>query len=113
MEYPERTTAMWCHLLSFAGIVGIPLGNILGPLIIWLIKKEESEFIDESGMESINFQISLTIYASISALLVFLFIGIIGLLIILIIDIVCVIQASIAATKGAMYRYPISIRFIK
>ena len=63
-----RTWGMWCHLASLVGIVlsfiGIPpvlLINILGPLVVWLWRKNEHPFIDDQGKESINFQISLTL----------------------------------------------------
>lgn len=67
-----RTWGMWCHLasllwvplslLSFIGIPPLPFANILGPLVVWLWKKKEHPFIDEQGKESLNFQISFTIY---------------------------------------------------
>lgn len=67
-----RTWGMWCHLasllwlplalLSFIGIPPLPFSNILGPLVVWLWKKNEHPFIDEQGKESLNFQISFTIY---------------------------------------------------
>ena len=52
---------MLCHLSSLAGSV-IPFGNIVGPLVVWLIKKDEYAFVDDQGKESLNFQISITIY---------------------------------------------------
>ena len=58
----DYTTGMLCHLLSLTLLIGVPLGNILGPLIIWLIKRDEDPFVDLCGKESLNFQISMTIY---------------------------------------------------
>lgn len=109
----EKTMGMFCHLLSFTGYMGIPFGNIMGPLVLWLIKREESSFIDECGKESVNFQISMTIYALVNAILVLVFIGIVGLLVLVIIDIVCTIKATIKANEGVVYQYPMTIRFIK
>ncbi len=109
----EKTWAMLCHVLSLAGLIGIPLGNIVGPLIMWLIKKDESEFVNRHGKESLNFQISLFIYALVSAALTIILIGIIGLLGILVIFLVFVIKASMAANKGEEFSYPLTIRFIK
>lgn len=113
MTNDEKTNGMLCHLLAFSGLIGLPFGNILGPLIIWLIKKNESEFVDACGKASLNFQISLTIYAFISGLLVLVFVGIIGLVILFILMIVCVIKASIKANEGEFYEYPYTIKFIK
>jgi uncharacterized Tic20 family protein len=56
----ERTWAMLCHLAALAGCL-LPLGNILGPLAIWLLKKNESSFIDEHGKAALNFQITITL----------------------------------------------------
>ena len=113
MKNEEKTFGMFCHLLAFAGIIGIPFGNIIGPLVMWLIKKNESSFVDQCGKESLNFQISLTIYAIVCGLLTIILIGFAGLLAILILDIVCVIKASIKANAGETYTYPLTIRFIK
>jgi hypothetical protein len=66
----ERTWAMFCHLGTLLGYI-IPFANIIVPLIIWQMKKEESSFIRMHGKEALNFQISLMIYSLISALLFF------------------------------------------
>jgi hypothetical protein len=57
----ERNWAMTCHLASFAGYV-LPLGNIIGPLVAWLMKRDEFPLVDDQGKEALNFQISMTIY---------------------------------------------------
>lgn len=108
----EKTMGMLCHLLGFAGFV-IPFGNIIGPLVLWLVKKDSSPFIDLHGKESLNFQISITIYASISSLLIFILIGFPMLIAVAIFAIVCMIKAAIKANDGQIYRYPATIRFIK
>ena len=53
----EKTWGMLCHISTFCGMI-IPFGNILAPLIIWLIKKEELPFVSDQGKEVLNFQIS-------------------------------------------------------
>jgi uncharacterized Tic20 family protein len=108
----ERNMGMLCHLLALLGYIGIPFGNIIGPLVIWMVKKEESEFIDKCGQESLNFQISMFIYGAISGVLILVLIGIPMLIAILIIDLVCVIQASITASEGRVYHYPFTMRFV-
>lgn len=103
---------MFCHLAALAGLVGVPFGNVLGPLIIWLIKKNEMPAIDAHGKESINFQLSMTIYLIVAGILVFVFIGIFLVIALMIANVVLVILASIRANEGGFYRYPITIRFI-
>lgn len=105
--------AMICHLSALCGFIGIPLGNILGPLIIWLIKKEGAPFVDEHGKEALNFQISMTIYVIVAILLTFILIGLPILLGLLVADLVFLIIAALKANKGESYRYPITIRFLK
>jgi uncharacterized Tic20 family protein len=108
----EKNYAMFCHLISFCGFV-IPFGSIIGPLVLWLIKKDESEFINHHGKESLNFQISIAIYGLIAGILVLILIGIFALIAIGIIWIVFVIIASVKTSEGEEYRYPLSIRFVK
>ena len=107
-----NTWGMLCHLIAFAGFV-IPFGNIIGPLVIWLIKKDQYEFVDDQGKESLNFQISMTIYFIISAILTIIIIGTLLLIALSIFDIVMIIIATIKANGGEKYRYPLTIRFIK
>jgi len=103
---------MLCHLISFTGI-WFPLGNIAGPLIIWLLKRNEYHTVDTHGKESINFQISMTAYAVISFFLCQLLIGFVLLPAVLLTNIVLVIMASVKANDGQAYRYPFTIRLIK
>ncbi|MFQ5583634.1 MAG: DUF4870 domain-containing protein [Calditrichia bacterium] len=107
----EKMWGMLCHLSAIAGYI-IPFGNIIGPLVIWLIKKEESEFVNQQGKSSLNFEISLTIYLLISALLIFVVIGIPLLIGLAIFQIIVVIIASIRAMDGQSYHYPLSMTFV-
>ncbi len=109
----DRTWAMFCHLSTLSALIGIPFGNIIGPLVIWLIKREEFSFVDAHGKESLNFQISLTIYSLVAFLLCFAFIGFILLPAVLIFGLCFVIVATVKANGGEEYRYPLTIRFIK
>jgi len=109
----ERTWGMLAHLLSLSGYIGVPLGNILAPLIIWLIKKDESQFVSDQAKESLNFQISLTIYAIISCILIVVLVGLVLLGAIWVAGIVFVIIATVKANNGEFYRYPLTIRLIK
>ncbi len=108
----ERKWGMMCHLSAFAFFI-FPFGHILGPLVIWLLKKDEIGFVDEQGKEALNFQISITIYSIISALLIIVLIGIALLAALVILDGVLIIIAGIKASEGVSYRYPFSMRVLK
>lgn len=101
-----------CHISSLAGYI-VPLGNILAPYLIWYFKKAESAEIDAHGKESVNFQISVTIYGFIALILVIVLIGAPILIALGIFQLVLVIIATIKADSGQLYRYPLTIRLIK
>ncbi len=110
-ESDERMWAMLSHLSALAGYF-IPLGNIIGPLVIWLLKKDQSELVDANGKESLNFQISITIYAIVATILVFVIIGIPLLIALVIFDVIMIIVASVKANERNVYHYPLSIRLV-
>jgi len=107
----ERMWAMFCHLSALAGYV-FPFGNIIAPLIIWMVKKDEYALVNDQGKESINFQISMTIYIIAAIILIILVIGIPLLILLGLFDLLMIIIASIKANEGAEYRYPLTIRFL-
>ncbi len=109
----ERTWAMACHLSALTGFFTGGLGAIIGPLIVWMLKKEEMPFVDEQGKESLNFQISMLIYLLISGVSIFAIVGIVLFPVVLIAGIVLTIIAAIKANGGEYYEYPLTIRFIK
>lgn len=106
-----RTFAMLCHLSAFAGLF-VPFGNVIGPLVMWLVKKDEIPEVDAHGKESLNFQISLTIYMIVSAILWLVLIGIFLTIGLAIFWVIVVIIASVRANEGGFFRYPLTIRFI-
>ena len=103
---------MLCHLSALAGYI-IPIGNIIGPLVVWLIKKDQMPFVDDQGKEALNFQISVMIYAMVSVILVFVLIGIPLLIAVGIFNLVMIIVATVKSNAGESYRYPLCIRFLK
>lgn len=110
----EKTMAMFCHLGALAGfVIPIPFAGIIVPLIIWQMKKDQSDYIDRHGKESLNFQITMAIAFLISFILVFLFIGIPILIGLAIFNLIIVIIAAIKANEGTEYRYPFNLRLIK
>src|SRR6478672_3960083 len=108
-----RTWCVLCHATALAGFFVPWAGHILGPLIVWLAKRGDSPEIDEHGKESLNFQISMLIYNVIAGVLCLVLIGFVILGILHILNLVLVIVASIQASEGKFYRYPITIRLIK
>lgn len=101
-----RNMAMLCHLLGiFTGFIG--------PLILWLIKKDQDAYVNSQGKEALNFQITVAIAGVISGVLTVICIGVILAVVVMIGDLVFAIMACLAANKGQDYRYPVSIRFIK
>ncbi len=108
----ERTWAMFAHLSALGGHI-VPFGHIILPLVIWMIKKDQFPLVDVEGKESINFQISISIYAAIAVVLIFLVIGVLILPVLYLFDLVAVIIASIKTYEGTSFRYPLTIRFLK
>jgi uncharacterized Tic20 family protein len=108
----EKQWALFCHLSGLSGYI-IPFGNIIVPLVIWSVKKDESEMIDEHGKEAANFQISFSIWIAIAIVFSIVLIGIPFLIAFATLHIVFIIIASLKADKGQLYKYPLTIRFIK
>jgi uncharacterized protein len=102
----ERTLAMLCHLLAiFTGFIG--------PLVVWLIKKDEMPLVDDQGKESLNFQITILLAQVVSGLLACLIIGFVLMAVVMVYDIVYIIIACMKANEGQRYRYPLCLRLIK
>jgi uncharacterized Tic20 family protein len=108
-----RMWAMICHLSALAGLVVPVIGCIVGPLVVWQIKKEEFPFVDEQGKEAVNFQISMLIYGIVAGLLCFVCVGMVLLPAVAVFDLVFLLIAAVKANDGSHYRYPLTIRFIK
>ena len=107
---------MLCHLTALLGIIGIPLGHLFGPLTVWLFKRNSYPFVREQGIESMNFQLSMTLYIALAAAFLYftkLGLGMILILIMAPVNALLVIIASVRAYNGETYAYPLKIRFIK
>lgn len=103
--------AMLAHISALSGFI-IPFGSILGPLIIWLIKRDEMSFVNDQAKEALNFNISMTIYAIVAGVLIFVAIGIVLLPVVLISWLVLTIMAAVKANEGVAYRYPLTLRLV-
>ena len=90
-----------------------PYGHIIVLLILWLIKRDTSPFIDDQGKEALNYNLSIMIYATIALMFSFFIVGIPFLVGLFIFDFIIIIVAGVRASNGEYYRYPITIRFIK
>lgn len=101
-----------CHLLSFVGFV-MPLGNILGPLVLWLIKRGSSPYLDAVGKETLNFNISWSIYLIVAALTMLVLIGFVLFPLVALAWLVLAIIGAVTASNGKFHRYPLTIRFIQ
>ncbi|MFI4861742.1 MAG: DUF4870 domain-containing protein [Phycisphaerales bacterium JB063] len=102
----EKTMGMLCHLLGL-------ITGFVGPLVLWLIKKEESKFIEDQAKEALNFQIMMFLGMFISGILMIVCIGYLTFLAVLVVDIIFTIQGMLKAKEGQAYRYPFNLRLIK
>ena len=107
----ERQWAMFAHLSALVGVI-IPLGSIIGPLVVWLIKKDTMPFVNDQGKEALNFNITVGIAAIVGWILCFILIGFLVLAVLAIAWLVFVIIATIKANEGTTYRYPFTLRLI-
>ena len=107
-----RQWAMFCHLSALLGI-WVPFGSLIGPLILWQMKRETDPFIDDQGKEALNFQISVAIASAICLLLMVVVIGFFLFGLVAIGALVLTIIAGVKANEGQVYRYPFTWRLIK
>ena len=131
----ERTWAMFCHLSALLGVLTqIPFGNIIGPLVVWLLKRDRYPLVNDQGKESLNFQITIVVLlvlliVAVGGTLIAVFavvghdepplgfiavcFGVLAVVGITFYDLISVIKAAFQVNKGIAYRYTIAIRFIK
>lgn len=102
----EKNIALIAHLLSL-------VTGFIAPLIIWLMKKDQSSYVEQHAKEALNFQISIYIYGLVSSILIIVLIGIVLLFVLGIFAFVVILIATLKAAKGDLYRYPLTIRFLK
>lgn len=103
----SRGWAVAAHLLPFVSLA------IIGPLFVWLIKRDEDAFVEDQAREALNFQLSLLIYGIVSGILIIVIIGIVLLFAVAIFGLIWSIIAAINAANGVQYRYPLTTRMVK
>lgn len=108
----QRTWAMFCHLSALAGLL-FPFGSVIGPLIVWLVKKEEMPLVAEHGRKSLNFQLTMMIAYIVCFMLMFVVVGVILLPLVALFSLIMVIVSAIKANDGKEVNYPMAIEFIK
>lgn len=108
-----RQWAMLCHYAAFCWLVAPMIGNVIGPLVLWQLKKELDPFIDEQGKEALNFQITVSITLMVCGLLAWILIGFPLMVLVSLAALVLTIIAGIKANEGRPYRYPLSWRLVK
>jgi uncharacterized Tic20 family protein len=108
----ERTWGMVAHLAGLGGFI-VPFGNILGPLVVWLVKRDQSAFVAVEAKEALNFNITLAIGGIVCIVLLQLSIGVLFAALLALFWLVMIIVAALKANEGVAYRYPFSLRLVK
>jgi uncharacterized Tic20 family protein len=108
----ERTWGMVAHL-SALGFFILPFGNIIGPLVVWLAKRDHSAFVGLHAKEALNFNITVLIGALVCGVLFLFSIGILFGAVLFVFWLVLTIIAALKANEGATYRYPFTVRLVK
>jgi len=108
-----RQWAMLCHYAAFCWLLAPLIGNVIGPLIVWQLKKDLDPFVDQQGKEALNFQLTYSVAMMVCGLLAWVLIGFPLMLLVGITALVLTIIAGIKANEGQAYRYPLCWRLIK
>ncbi len=120
-DVDRKNWAMAAHLSALVAIVGIP--SLIGPLVVWLMKKDEDEYVAAHSAHALNFNISVLIYTvagavalailGVATLGIGLLLAIPAVIVAFILWLIFVIQGAMAASKGKEFRYPLTIDFVK
>jgi uncharacterized Tic20 family protein len=112
MDQEVRNAAVAAHLSTFAGLV-VPFGSVIGPLAVWLTRRNRDPFIDQAGREALNFGISIAIYGAVVLAAALLLVGIPLLIVGVVAWVVLASLAAAKASQGQSYRYPLTMRFVR
>lgn len=109
----ERQWAALAHLSAFLILLVPVIGGLLGPLLVWIFRKDDMPFVRTQGREAINFQISVLVALAVSGLLLFVLVGLVLLPLVLLMNFVLIVVAAIQASDGRDYRYPFNLRLLR
>jgi uncharacterized protein len=112
MDQEVRNAAVAAHLSTFAGLV-VPFGSVIGPLAVWLTRRDRDPFIDQAGREALNFGISIAVYGAVVLAAALLLVGIPLLIVGVVAWVVLASLAAAKASQGQSYRYPLTMRFVR
>ena len=112
VDQEVRTTAVATHLSTFAGLV-VPFGSVIGPLAVWLTRRDRDPFIDDTGREALNFGISIAIYGVVALVAALMLVGIPLLIAGVIAWVVLASLAAAKASQGQAYRHPLTLRLVR
>jgi uncharacterized protein len=109
----ERTWGMLAHLSALVGLIMPLIGIVLGPLAVWLLRRDESAFVEAHAREALNFNITVLLAAIACMLLMLVFIGVLLGTALFVAWLVMILIAAIKASEGATYHYPFALRLVK
>jgi uncharacterized Tic20 family protein len=107
-----RNTAVAAHLSTFAGLI-VPFGSVIGPLAVWLTRRDRDPFIDQAGREALNLGITIAIYGAVALVAALMLVGIPLLMVGVVAWVVLASLAAVKASEGQPYRYPLILRLIR
>jgi len=114
--WEEANSPRWaaaCHLTSFSAFFGVPFGHFIGPLAVWILRKKKDPLVNQQGKEAMNFQLSMTTYAVLIALLAPPEISAPAMIAVAVTDFLFVLVAGIKTARGGAFRYPLAIRVFR
>lgn len=105
----ENTFCTIMHLSQFAGVILPVLGFVL-PIVMWQVGKDGNANVDKHGRMILNWMISFAIYMFIAGILVFVAVGVPILIVLMILNLIFVIKATIKANEGKFWAYPMTLK---
>ena len=112
VDEAARNSAVAAHLSTFAGLV-VPFGSVIGPLAVWLTRRDRDPSIDQAGREALNFGITIAIYGAVLLVAALMLVGIPLLVVGVVAWVVLGSLAAVKASEGQAYRYPLTMRLVR
>ena len=107
----ERTWGILAHAGGFAGLA-VPFGNVVAPLVVWLVKRDESRFVDENGIRALNFQLTWSVVLLVTALSVLVGVGLVLFPLAVLAWLILTVVGTVKAADDEVYDYPLTIGFV-